>query len=153
MAGASYVHNRIVANLLGVLRDVLAESSCRALPSDMKIHVPSREGFVYPDASIVCGAPQFYDEAADVLVNPASVFEVLSESTERFDRGEKFFGYRSIPSLRECLLISQQAPHVEHYARRPDGTWVLADQIAGGMVSLAVGGKFLLDRLYEDTSP
>jgi len=152
MAGASYVHNRIVANLMVALHLALIERACRALPSDMKVQVPSRHGFVYPDASIVCGPPHFYDAMADVLTNPSSVFEVLSESTERFDRGEKFAGYRSIPSLRECVLISQHEPRVEHYARRDDGTWVLREREGTGSVVLEVGGTLELDSLYADTS-
>jgi Uma2 family endonuclease len=151
MAGASYVHNRIVANLVAALRDALGGGPCVALPSDMKIHVPSREAFVYPDASIVCGPPQFYDAAQDVLTNPAAVFEVLSESTERFDRGDKFVGYRSIPSLRECVLVSQQERLVEHYVRQPDGTWVLHEHPGEGSLALACGGKLDVVELYRDT--
>lgn len=150
MAGASYVHNRIVANLVAALRDALDGGPCHALPSDMKVHVPSREAFVYPDASIVCGRPEFYDAAHDVLTNPAAVFEVLSESTERFDRGDKFVGYRSIPSLRECLLVSQRERLVEHYIRHPDGTWVLHEHASEGSIVLACGGRFELDALYRD---
>jgi Uma2 family endonuclease len=151
MAGASYAVSRIVANLVAALRDALAGGPCRALPSDMKVHVPSREAFVYPDASIVCGPPSFYDPAQDVLTNPAAVFEVLSESTERFDRGEKFVGYRSIPSLRECVLVSQHERLVEHYVRSPDGTWVLHEHAGEGAVALACGGRLDLAALYLDT--
>jgi Uma2 family endonuclease len=151
MAGASYVHNRIVANLVAALRDALAGGPCHALPSDMKVHVPSREAFVYPDASIVCGPPEFYDPTHDVLTNPAAVFEVLSESTERFDRGDKFVGYRSIPSLRECVLVSQHERLVEHYVRQPDGTWVLHEHAGKGAVALACGGELDLVELYRDT--
>ncbi len=151
MAGASYVHNRIVANLVAALRDALAGGPCVALPSDMKVHVPSREAFVYPDASIVCGSPELYDAAQDVLTNPAAVFEVLSESTERFDRGDKFVGYRSIPSLRECVLVSQRERLVEHYVRHADGTWVLHEHAGEGAVALACGGMLDLAELYRDT--
>jgi Uma2 family endonuclease len=149
--GASFAHNRIVANLLAGLRDALANGTCVALPSDMKVHVPSRDGFVYPDASIVCGGPEFFDTANDVLTNPSAVFEVLSDSTERFDRGAKFVGYRSIPSLRECVLISQHERRVEHYTRREDGTWVLHEIAGAGSVALASGGALELEALYRDT--
>jgi Uma2 family endonuclease len=151
MAGASFAHNRIVANLLAGLRDALANGACVALPSDMKVHVPSRDGFVYPDASIVCGAPEFFDATADVLTNPSAVFEVLSDSTERFDRGAKFVGYRSILSLRECVLISQHERRVEHYTRREDGTWVLHEYEVAGSVSLVAGGPLELEALYRET--
>lgn len=152
MAGASYAHNRIVANLLAELRDALrSKPGCVPLPSDMKVHVPSREAFVYPDASIVCGPPEFFDETQDVLTNPAAVFEVLSDSTERFDRGEKFVGYRSIPSLRECVLISQHERRVEHYARRDDGTWVLQEIAGDGAVALVSGAPLELAAIYTDS--
>jgi len=151
MAGASYAHNRIVANLLGVLYRVLAGGDCRPLPSDMKVHVPAREGFVYPDASIVCGAPRFYDETRDVLVNPALVFEVLSESTERFDRGQKFVGYRSISSLRELVLVSQHERRVEHYVRQSDDTWVLRECAGQGSFVVVAEGELPLAELYKDS--
>jgi Uma2 family endonuclease len=151
MAGASFAHNRIVANLLAELRDALAIGDCVALPSDMKIHVPSRDGFVYPDASIVCGAPEFFDAAADVLTNPSAVFEVLSDSTEGFDRGAKFVGYRSIPSLREFVLISQHERRVEHYTRREGGTWMLQEYAVEGSASLVAGGALELAALYRET--
>lgn len=150
MAGASYVHNRIVANLLATLGQVLAEGPCVPLPSDMKVHVPSRGAFVYPDASIVCGPPEFYDPTQDVLTNPAAVFEVLSDSTERFDRGEKLIGYRSIPSVRELVLISQHERRVEHYTRGSDGTWVLHDYADEATLTLACGGTLTLAGLYRD---
>jgi Uma2 family endonuclease len=86
-----------------------------------------------------------------VLTNPSAVFEVLSDSTERFDRGAKFVGYRSIPSLRECVLISQHERRVEHYTRRDDDTWVLQEYAAAGSVALAAGGVLELEALYRDT--
>lgn len=151
MAGASYAHNRIVANLVAALRDALQGGPCRALPSDMKVHLPSREAFVYPDAGIVYGPPAFYDATQDVLTNPAAIFEVLSESTERFDRGEKLVGYRSIPSLRECVLVSQHERRIDHYVRQPGGTWVLHEHEDAGAVALACGGTIDLAVLYRDT--
>lgn len=151
MAGASFAHNRIVANLLAGLRDALANGSCVALPSDMKVHVPSRDGFVYPDASVVGGPPEFFDATNDVLTNPSAIFEVLSDSTERFDRGQKFVGYRSIASLRECVLISQHERRVEQYTRSNDGTWVLHEYAGEGSVALVVGGALELEALYRET--
>lgn len=151
MEGVSYAHNRIVANLVGALGSALSEGPCVPLPSDMKVHIPSREAFVYPDVSIVCGAPQFFDAAQDVLTNPAAVFEVLSESTERFDRGEKSVGYRSVPSLRELVLVSQHERRVEHYTRGSDGTWVLREHAGEGSVALACGGTITLDAIYRAT--
>lgn len=121
------------------------------LPSDMKVHVPSRDGFVYPDVSIVYGAPRFYDETEDVLTNPSVVFEVLSESTERFDRGEKFVGYRTVPSLRELVLVSQHEMRVEHYVKQPDGAWILREHAGEGEVALDVEGRISLAEIYANT--
>ena len=87
-----------------------------------------------------------------MLTNPAAVFEVLSDSTERFDRGEKFAGYRSIPSLREFVLISQHERRVEHYARRDDGAWVLQEIAGNGAVALVSGGQLELAGLHADSS-
>jgi Uma2 family endonuclease len=125
MAGASQRHNVIVGNIVGELRNALRERPCLVMPSDMKVHVPAKRGFVYPDASVVCGPPSSLDDAADVLVNPTLVVEVLSRSTEAFDRGEKFDGYRSIASLRDVVLVAQHEPRVEVYSRQPDGAWLL----------------------------
>lgn len=86
-----------------------------------------------------------------MLTNPAAVFEVLSESTERFDPGDKFGGYRSIPSLREFVLVSQHERLVEHYVRHPDGTWVLHEHVGEGSVMLACGGTLDLMEPYRDT--
>ena len=108
-------------------------------------------GASYVHNRIVCGPPAFYDATQDVLTNPAAVFEVLSESTERFDRGEKFVGYRSIPSLRECVLVSQHERRIEHYVRQPGGTWVLHEHEDEGAVTLACGGTLDLAVLYRDT--
>lgn len=125
MAGASWAHNVITANLTAALNRLVRAQGCRAVSQDMKVRVPSRGGFVYPDVVVVCGAPQFDDAHDDVLVNPVLVVEVLSPTTERFDRGEKANGYRSLDSVRELLLIAQDEPHVEHYQRMADGAWML----------------------------
>jgi Uma2 family endonuclease len=81
--------------------------------------------YTYPDVSVACEAPRFADDAEDTLLNPIVLIEVLSESTEAYDRGRKFEMYRRIPSLREYLLVSQWEPRLESFLRRDDGTWVL----------------------------
>ena len=107
MAGASFAHHQIVTNLARELSGRLRDRACDVLPSDMKVFVPTTSSFVYPDLSIVCGEPRFRDGERDVLLNPRLVVEVLSDSTERFDRGDKFAGYRAIESIRQVLLVSQ----------------------------------------------
>jgi Uma2 family endonuclease len=149
MAGASYSHNKIVVNLARELSNALRAKPCDVLPSDMKVFVPSKPGVVYPDISIVCGAPRFRDDERDVLLNPSVVVEVLSESTERFDRGEKFAGYRSVESVRQVVLISQTERRVEIYTRAAAGRWMLEEATASAIVALeAVGCEIALDEIY-----
>ncbi|MEX1367147.1 MAG: Uma2 family endonuclease [Nannocystaceae bacterium] len=125
MVGASWGHNLVTSNLLAALHAALRGTRCRAVSSDLKVHVPRTRGFVYPDVVVVCDPPRFHDDHRDVVVNPVLVAEVLSDSTERFDRGDKSAGYRSVPSIREIVLLSQTEPRVEHYERMEDDSWRL----------------------------
>lgn len=125
MGGASYAHNLVKDTFARVLGNLVAERGCRVLTSDMRVRIPSRESYVYPDAVVFCGAPQLEDDQGDVLCNPQVVIEVLSRSTAAFDRGAKFEGYRSIPSLREYALVSVEDRTVDHFVRGDDpATWV-----------------------------
>jgi Uma2 family endonuclease len=123
MSGASLRHNTIVANIVAELVGQLRDRPCRALPSDMKVRLPDSRKFFYPDVSVVCGEPQFYDERSDVLLNPVLVIEVLSESTASFDRGKKFLAYQHIESLQEYILISQDTHLIEQYVRQTRESW------------------------------
>ena len=124
MAGESIEHSRICVNVAGELRSRLKGSPCEVLSPNMKVVTSPSGLFSYPDVVVICGEPQFYDERRDILTNPTVVFEVLSPSTEAYDRGEKFLRYRTqIETLREYVLVSQHRPLVEHYVRQPDGSW------------------------------
>jgi Uma2 family endonuclease len=150
MAGASLVHNQIVVNVGRALANVTDDTPCIVLSSDMKVHVPLRKGYVYPDVSVVCGRPSFVDDHTDVITNPMVIVEVLSDSTERFDRGEKFAGYRSLPSLVDYLLVAQDQARVEHYTRGPDGTWVLRELVAGMRLQLTgLPRELAVDDIYR----
>lgn len=135
MAGASFAQNTIVANLVRELGVRLLDKPCAPLPSDMKVFVPSKPGFVYPDVSVYCGEPLFHDDERDVLVNPTLVVEVLSETTERFDRGDKLIGYRSVPSIGQVALVSQHERRVEVFTREGD-RWMLDDFTGEDVVGL-----------------
>jgi Uma2 family endonuclease len=148
MAGASREHNLIVVNVVGELRNLLRKGTCEVYPSDLRVHVPLTGLYTYPDASVVCGRPELTDEQGDTLLNPSVLIEVLSPSSEGYDRGKKFEQYRSIASLRDYLLVSSESAHVEHYARQPDGSWLLRDARAGGRVSLSVGCTLEVDEVY-----
>jgi Uma2 family endonuclease len=123
MSGASLNHNKIVANVITELVQQLRGRPCSALPSDSKVRMPDSRKFFYPDVSVVCGEPQFHDERTDVLLNPILIIEVLSDSTEGFDRGRKFQAYQRLESLHEYILISQDKPVVEQYVRQTEATW------------------------------
>jgi Uma2 family endonuclease len=125
MVGASWAHNLVTTNLVAALHAALRGTKGRAVSSDLKVHVPLKQGFVYPDVVVVCDPPRFFDERSDVVENPVLVAEVLSPGTERFDRGDKADGYRSIPSVRTIVLLSQEERLVEAYERMDDDSWRL----------------------------
>lgn len=127
LAGASRTHNRITFNIGGLLYNALRGRPCEAYMNDMRVRVAEVNAYFYPDVVVVRGQPQFLDEQQDTLLNPTLVVEVLSPSTESFDRGEKSFHYRRIPSLKEYLLVAQDRVHIERYVRQPNGQWVLTD--------------------------
>jgi Uma2 family endonuclease len=122
MAGAREAHNLLVMNLLGELREQLRSRPCRPYPSDMRVRVKSSL-FTYPDVTVVCGDPQFLDERRDTLLNPDLIVEVLSPSTEAYDRGRKFEHYKSLPSFREYFLLASDRVHADLYTRQPDDRW------------------------------
>lgn len=124
MAGESIEHSRICVNVAGELRSRLKGSPCEVLSPNMKVVTSPSGLFSYPDVVVICGEPRFYDERRDILTNPTVVFEVLSPSTEAYDRGEKFLRYRTqVATLLEYVLVSQHRPLVEHYVRQTDGSW------------------------------
>jgi Uma2 family endonuclease len=127
LAGASRWHNLIVANVVGELRSQLKGRPCTTYPSDMRVKISPTGLYTYPDVIVVCGAAQFEDNQQDTLLNPTLIVEVLSESTEAYDRGGKFAHYRKLASLMEYVLIAQTKPHIEHYVRQPDNRWLLSE--------------------------
>ncbi len=150
MAGASRAHNLITGNVAGELRNQLREKPCETYPNDMRVRT-TPEDYTYPDVVVVCDEPEFEDAEVDTLLNPTVIIEVLSKSTEKRDRVEKFADYRRIPSLKEYVLISQDKMHVEHYVRQPDDEWLLSDMNQpDGKVSLpSIGCVLLLSAVYE----
>jgi len=127
MAGASYEHTLIKDNVAGETRTLLKDGPCRVLTSDMRVKVVATGLYTYPDIVIVCEEPKFEDDVFDTLLNPTVLVEVLSDSTEKYDRGDKFAQYRRIPSLQEYVLAAQDQMRVERYVRQPDSTWVLTE--------------------------
>ncbi len=124
MSGARTSHNRIVRNLGTELDTILQVKGCESFPSDMRIKVPAYEPYRYPDLTALCGEPLFEEfKGIEMLVNPQLIVEVLSDSSEAFDRGDKFTYYKSIPSFAEYVLIAQHRPHLTQFVRHGDGFW------------------------------
>lgn len=123
MAGASAAHNLIVGNLVRELGNALKRRPCRVYPSDLRLCVA--DGYLYPDVSVVCDKPKFSD--GDNLLNPALIVEVLSPSTADFDMGGKFARYRQIETLRDYLLVAQDAVQVILYQRQDNSRWLMSE--------------------------
>ena len=129
MTGASRRHNIITFNVVKALGRQLEGRPCEGYVNDMRVRIASRReyAYTYPDVVVVCGEPQFEDGHLDTLLNPTVLVEVLSESTERYDRGKKFSFYRTIESLAEYVLVAQDEFKIEHYVKQADGRWLLSD--------------------------
>jgi Uma2 family endonuclease len=129
MSGAKRNHNVVAWNIGGELRQKLKGKNCEAYPADMRVFVPETGLYAYPDLVVVCGEPEFKDNVFDTLLNPILLIEILSESTESYDRGKKFQHYRSIESLEEFVLVSQDDVRIEKYVKSGDGFWVLSEAV------------------------
>ncbi|AUX43470.1 hypothetical protein SOCE26_049190 [Sorangium cellulosum] len=151
MAGGTLEHSAIATSLLAELRIPLLGRGCRVLTSDMRIKIQATGRYVYPDGSVVCTRPEFTDEKRDTLLNPRVIIEVLSDSTEAYDRGDKFAGYRTIASVEEYVLASQRAPRIEVFSRQQDGSWSLRIYGPGERAALvSLGFALEVDRVYTD---
>ena len=127
MSGASLPHNVISKNTNGHLFIKLLGKKCQPFGSDLRIHIPSNSLYTYPDISIVCGDPETTDDKFDTIINPSVLFEILSPSTQKYDRIEKFELYRDIVSLQEYIMINSEKIQVLKYFRNPDNSWLLTE--------------------------
>jgi Uma2 family endonuclease len=150
MGGASLAHNRIVYNLAGELRNQIRGGPCSAVVNDMRVKVPETEMYTYPDVIVFCGEPRLEDDHFDTLLNPTIIIEVLSPSTERYDRGDKWAHFRLIESLQTYVLAAQDQMRVETFTRRGD-EWVYAEASGeDGVLNLeAVQCSIRLGAIYE----
>lgn len=151
MAGASPRHNAIAANVIAALGVALRGGPCRVLTSDQRVHVDETGLYTYPDVTVVCDKPRFHPKFRDTLMNPKAIVEVLSDSTEAYDREAKFAHYRKLPSLTEYLLVAQSGKQVEHYHRLETGQWLFTEYKGdGARVPLpALGVELPLAEIYE----
>jgi Uma2 family endonuclease len=148
MSGGTYAHSLIASNIGGELREKLKGGPCVTCTSDLRVKIEMAGLYTYPDVSVVCGERQFEDATHDVLLNPCLIVEILSESSESYDRGKKFEWYRRIPSLREYLLVSQREALVEQFIRQPAGGWLL-QEVSGMEAMLSLPSLGIVVALAE----
>jgi Uma2 family endonuclease len=160
MAGEKLPHGIISTNMVGIIGLQLKGTPCFAVTKDTKVRSglgiassrTTKGMFSYPDILVVCGEPEFFDDDTDIIMNPTAIFEVLSKSTELFDRGEKFERYRTWnPTLKDYVLVSQTKPHVEHFHRKPDGGWDMqeANGLDAAVVIASISCTLKLADVYD----
>lgn len=151
MAGESLSHSRACISLSAIVSTQLKGKSCEAFSPNMKIGISAAGKFCYPDLSVVCGKPLFHDDKQDVLTNPKVVIEVLSPSTEKYDRSVKFQAYQQIESLTDFLLISQDKPLVEHFERQTSGQWLYTSHkgLSASIQLTSIDCELPLAEIYE----
>ena len=150
MSGASNEHNLITVNTLNVLYNQLADRGCRVYASDMRVGIGAGASYFYPDIAVTCDKPRFEDDVFDTLINPQVVIEVLSSSTENYDRVEKFARYRQLESLQEYVLISQDKVQVEHYLLQGD-QWLRSElgTLENVLPLVSVDAELPLSQIYR----
>jgi Uma2 family endonuclease len=150
MGGASLSHSQIASNVVGELTSQMRGGPCRTVFNDMRVKVPRTEMYTYPDVVVFCGEPMLEDDHFDTLLNPTVIIEVLSPSTERYDRGDKWAHFRQLETLQTYVLVSQDEMRVETFTRRGD-EWIYSEASgAEGVLDLpAVGCSVPLNAIYE----
>lgn len=151
MAGAKRAHDQVVANLIAGLHRQFRSRPCQVYPSDMRVTASATALYTYPDVVAVCGEQLFLDDQQDTLLNPGLLVEVLSPSTEAYDRGRKFEQYKVIESLSEYLLVASDRVHADLYTRQADDRWLLSsgDTMEDSLALESVGAQLTLADLYE----
>ena len=149
MAGGSPRHNALCAAVIRDIGVAVRGGECRMLTSDQRVSLEEGRRYVYPDATLICGRLELEPSTSDVVTNPTAVIEVLSKSTERYDRGGKWVRYRALASLDDYLLVSQRTVSVEHFQRQDDGSWRYTAAGAGERVTLSSGAAFAVDDIYD----
>ena len=151
MSGETRNHAVVIGNVLAALHGALRGTGCTLFQGDMRVQVQASGLYTYPDLSVVCGEEEYETEKQTTLLNPTLIVEVLSESTERYDRGRKFAFYRQLASLREYVLVAQDRASVEVFRKGADGHWTLFEPDDGGHIELAsVGATLRLADVYEN---
>ena len=151
MAGGSWAHSQIAINLAREISAQLRDRPCRTFSNDTRIKVAAARFYTYPDLSVVCGEPRADTKDSWVIVNPTLIVEVLSESTEAYDRGEKFAYYKKLDSLQEYVLVAQDRVCVERFSRQKNGRWKAAryDSLDDVAELPAIGCRFAVREVYD----
>jgi Uma2 family endonuclease len=149
MAGGSVRHNALSARVIAQLDGALRGRGCVVMSSDQRIGIGSGERYVYPDVSVVCGQVVLEPGTSDVVTNPTILVEVLSGSTEQYDRGQKWEGYQRLASLTDYVLVSQSEARIEHFRRGEPGLWIYRAAGAGERVVLSGGAELVVDALFD----
>ncbi len=148
MGGARGSHNMVAGNVMTALGQLLRGSPCKPITSDQRIHIPATGLYTYPDGGVACGYWEFHPSDGMSLINPVLLYEVLSASTRDYDRGAKLEHYKTIPTLREVLLVDQPERRVEHHRRIEDDRWVVA-AFTEGFIELALGVSLPMTEMYD----
>jgi len=151
MAGGTPEHGTYAANVIGLLASQLRERRCRIQTSDVRIRVTATGLDTYPDVSVVCGQADRDVDDPNAITNPVVLVEILSSSTEDYDRGEKLDHYKRIPAVREIVLVGHDSHRVDLVQRQTDGTWMLRTAGDGESVNLeSIGCVLAVDDIYRD---
>jgi Uma2 family endonuclease len=150
MSGGTLTHARLIASVTSKLDAQLEEHRCTVFSGELSVRVLATGLATYPDATVICGTPEIDPENRNAVTNPKVIVEVLSDSTEDYDRGEKFAHYQRIPSLAEYVLVSQHEPRIEVFRRNASGKWDLADVALAGQTAKLVSIECTLpvDKVY-----
>jgi Uma2 family endonuclease len=149
MVGASPRHNLISASIIIALGSQLQNRACFVYTSDQRIQASRKRGYMYPDITILCGEPNYFE--GNTLTNPTVIIEVLSPSTELYDLGKKWMHYQRIASLQDCLMIAQDKLEVDHYSRTSETSWLMT-QLSGAdaVINLpSIGCTLALSDVYH----
>jgi len=151
MSGGSANHNRIIRNLLVALTLALEGRGCEAFATDLRLFVKKNGLYTYPDLMVICDQLEFIKGRTDTIINPVVIVEVLSKSTQDYDRGTKFELYRAIETFQDYLLIDQSRIHVEYFHRLDDGRWILQEYnlIEDALIVESISFKLALSRIYQ----
>ncbi len=151
MTGASLNHNRLTRNLVTALTNKLAGISCEAFAGDLRLWIAARDIFTYPDVMVICGSAQFYEQRTDTITNPTVIFEVLSKSTEGYDRSDKFHAYWTLATFEEYILVDQYRLQVEYFRRLNEKEWrlIVLTKADDSLRLEAVGLEISLEQIYR----